>query len=95
MTLANVRARVFGREGGREGGRATWLTHGLDLCLQIVDHFATPGTPRAVFRQRYYAIESYFRAGKPIFVILGGEGAIAPSTGIYYPYIVQLAQVWT
>jgi hypothetical protein len=30
--------------------------------------------------------------GSPIFVIMGGEGAIEPSTGIYYPYVVTLAE---
>ena len=35
----------------------------------------------------YYQNDTFFGgAGSPIFVIMGGEGAIEPSTGIYYPY---------
>ena len=37
--------------------------------------------------------DSFFGgAGSPIFVIMGGEGAIEPSTGLYYPYVIELAQ---
>jgi hypothetical protein len=46
----------------------------------------------ATFQQRYYINETSFAgAGSPILVIMGGEGGIAPSTGIYYPSIVLLA----
>ena len=57
---------------------------------QRVDHFAST---EATFLQRYYLNESSFGGpGKPIICILGGEGAIEPSTGIFYPSIVLLAQ---
>ena len=40
--------------------------------------------------QRYYASSTHFRGpGNPIFLIMGGEGAIEPSTGLYYPFIVN------
>jgi hypothetical protein len=45
---------------------------------QLVDHFSVNSD---VFSQRYYKNDSYYREGGPIFVIMGGEGAIPPSTG--------------
>ena len=40
--------------------------------------------------QRYYTYGRHFRGpGSPIFIILGGEGAIEPSTGILYPFIAD------
>ena len=54
------------------------------------DHFSiTPCT----YSQRYYTNASSFGgAGSPIIVIMGGEGAIAPTTGIFYPSVVVLAE---
>ena len=60
----------------------------LALCIpsppyyfkeQLVDHFSVNS---ATFTQRYYKNDTYFQPGGPIFVIMGGEGAIPPSTGI-------------
>jgi hypothetical protein len=40
--------------------------------------------------QRYYVSEQYFQGpGHPIFLIFGGEGSIAPSTGLFYPFITE------
>ena len=40
--------------------------------------------------QRYYASNKYFKGpGSPIFLIMGGEGAIEPSTGLYYPFVAE------
>jgi hypothetical protein len=56
---------------------------------QLVDHFSTNN---AVFSQRYYEnFTSFAGPGSPIFVIMGGEGGIEPSTGIFYPYVIELA----
>ena len=66
---------------------------------QIVDHLAAddhddskhnyPNTNR--WTQRYYTSPAHF--GGPgngtIFVIMGGEGAMEPSTGIYYPFVAN------
>jgi hypothetical protein len=57
---------------------------------QVVDHFSTNSD---LFSQRYYMNDTFFQGpGSPILVIMGGEGAIEPSTGIYYPYVVDLAR---
>jgi hypothetical protein len=55
-----------------------------------VDHFSeNPST----FQQRYYMNDTAFGgAGFPIICIMGGEGAIEPNTGIFYPSIVVLAE---
>ena len=63
---------------------------------QLVDHHAssssTPYFGRE-FQQRYYDYTSHFAGpGNPIFLILGGEGAIEEETGIFYPFIVDLAE---
>ena len=57
---------------------------------QLVDHFSV--NP-ATYQQRYYLNDTAFAGtGSPILVIMGGEGAISPSTGIFYPSVVLLAQ---
>ena len=56
----------------------------------LVDHFSASS---ATYQQRYYQnLSSFAGPGAPIFCIMGGEGAIPPSTGIFYPSIVLLAQ---
>ena len=45
----------------------------------------------ATYSQRYYLNDTSFRGpGSPIFMIMGGEGAIPPSTGFFYPWIVNV-----
>ena len=41
--------------------------------------------------QRYYQCDTYFKkgVGNLILLILGGEGAIEPSEGLLYPFIVN------
>jgi pimeloyl-ACP methyl ester carboxylesterase len=57
---------------------------------QKVDHFAIDDR---TYLQRYYLNDTAFAGpGSPILMIMGGEGGIEPSTGIFYPSIVQLAQ---
>lgn len=54
---------------------------------QRVDHF---GTSDATFSQRYYSSDVHFKGpGHPIFVVIGGEGAVPPSTGLFYPFVVD------
>jgi len=49
----------------------------------------TPLTSR--FQQRYYENLTWWDgAGSPIICIMGGEGAIEPSTGIFYPWVRPL-----
>lgn len=56
---------------------------------QLVDHFSTSD---ATFSQRYYEnFTSFAGPGSPIFLIMGGEGGIEPSTGIFYPFVIELA----
>ena len=58
---------------------------------QLRDHFSL--TDFGTWQQRYYKNDTAFGgAGHPIICILGGEGGIAPSTGIFYPPVVILAQ---
>jgi len=55
---------------------------------QIVDHLATDNDER--WTQRYYIYQKHFEGpGNPIFVIMGGEGAIEPNFGIYYPFVAD------
>jgi pimeloyl-ACP methyl ester carboxylesterase len=57
---------------------------------QRVDHFSVDDR---TYQQRYYINDTSFAgAGSPIFMIMGGEAGIEPSTGIFYPSIVLLAQ---
>ena len=68
---------------------------------QIVDHLSqnnhneyttstTTSNNVSEWTQRYYASSTHFSGpGSPIFVIMGGEGAIEPSMGLYYPFIVN------
>lgn len=55
---------------------------------QKVDHFDVDSP--AVWSQRYYKWDKEFLGpGHPIFIIIGGEGGIPPSSGLYYPYITH------
>jgi len=54
---------------------------------QRVDHFSAASD---TFSQRYYMNASAFGGpGHPIVLIVGGEGAIPPTTGFFYPYVVH------
>eukprot|EP00966_Prymnesium_polylepis_P148313 3426147-Prymnesium_polylepis.2 len=54
----------------------------------LIDHF---GASSATYSQRYYLNDTAFSGpGSPIFMIMGGEGAIPPSTGFFYPWIVDV-----
>lgn len=59
---------------------------------QTIDHFAaTPSSKATSFAQRYYLNTSAFGGpGHPLLVIIGGEGAIPPSTGFFYPWVVDI-----
>ena len=53
---------------------------------QLVDHFSNSSS--AYYSQRYYEKADNFKGpGSPIFLVMGGEGAIPPSTGLFYPYV--------
>lgn len=55
---------------------------------QIVDHLDEDVT---YWTQRYYVFEDHFAGpGSPIFLVLGGEGAIEPSTGLYYAFVTHI-----
>ena len=57
---------------------------------QPIDHFAAPVANRT-FLQRYYLNDTSFAGpGHPLLVIMGGEGAIPPSTGFFYPWVVDV-----
>ena len=54
----------------------------------LVDHFS--GDART-YLQRYYVNATNFGGpGHPIICIMGGEGAIEPSTGFFYPYVASV-----
>jgi hypothetical protein len=69
---------------------------------QLVDHFSSGDAAASVhpplqirshtvWTQRYYAFEDHFRGpGSPIFVIMGGESNIEPSTGLLYPFVTNV-----
>ncbi len=50
----------------------------ISLLAGRIRLFHTPPPVRS-----YYKHDSFWTPGGPIFVIMGGEGAIEPSTGIY------------
>ena len=55
---------------------------------QRVDHFSTSA---ATYQQRFYLNETVFGgAGHPILFIIGGEGTVPPTTGFFYPFIVDI-----
>lgn len=54
---------------------------------QRVDHF---GTSAATFSQRYYLNDTQWQPGSPLLVIIGGEGAVPPSQGFFYPFVVDV-----
>jgi hypothetical protein len=64
--------------------------------LQLVDHLNSNDDDPHYWSQRYYSYGTYFQGpGHPIFLILGGEGAVSPQTGIFYPFVAnQLARRW-
>lgn len=56
---------------------------------QIVNHLS-PDDGDERWTQRYYTYPKHFEGpGHPIFVIMGGEGAIEPNFGIYYPFVAD------
>lgn len=58
---------------------------------QTLDHFAAPTLNGTTFPQRYYLNDTAFGGpGHPLLVIMGGEGAIPPSTGFFYPWVVDV-----
>jgi len=57
---------------------------------QIVDHLDPINNANRTWTQRYYMSDKYFGGpGSPIFIILGGEGEIRPSTGLFYPFVTE------
>jgi len=53
---------------------------------QIVDH--NNDNSEATYKQRFYEKGDYWSGpGAPIFLVMGGEGAIPPETGLFYPYV--------
>lgn len=55
---------------------------------QTIDHFSTS---TASFQQRFYMSDTHFKGpGSLIIVIMGGEGGISPSTGIFYPWVLEV-----
>ena len=55
---------------------------------QLIDHAAAGS---GTYSQRYYENATAFKGpGSPILMIMGGEGAIPPSTGLFYPWIVDV-----
>lgn len=55
---------------------------------QLVNHFSAASS---TYSQRYYEQKKYWRGpGSPIFMVMGGEGAIEPETGLFYPYINEV-----
>jgi hypothetical protein len=65
---------------------------------QLVDHLDTdlnnnnangPYSDKR-WTQRFYMYSNHFKGpGSPIFVVLGGESGIEPSTGLFYPFITD------
>eukprot|EP00804_Cyclotella_cryptica_P001729 CCRYP_009090-RA/>CCRYP_009090-RA protein AED:0.07 eAED:0.07 QI:0/-1/0/1/-1/1/1/0/558 len=56
---------------------------------QLVNHFSTdPDASSATWSNRYYKSTKYFKGpGSPIFVIIGGEGAL--DHGMLYPFVTE------
>jgi hypothetical protein len=56
---------------------------------QLVDHTNSSRQYKSLeWTQRYYESGQHFQgAGSPIFLIMGGEGAIPPETGLFYPFV--------
>jgi pimeloyl-ACP methyl ester carboxylesterase len=60
----------------------------LFFQYQIVNHLSAADERQ--WSQRYYKSSEFFGGpGSPIFLILGGEGAIEPTTGLAYPFIAN------
>ena len=56
--------------------------------LQNIDHLDPD--EKGLWTQRYYTYGKHFKGpGHPIFLILGGEGAISPKAGIFYPFVAD------
>lgn len=57
---------------------------------QLIDHVSNDYHCNNTWSQRYYQSSQYFRGpGSPIFLVLGGESVIEPSTGLIYPFITD------
>ena len=55
---------------------------------QLIDHF---GADTRTYSQRYYENSTWWGGpGHPIICIMGGEGEIKPSTGIFYPWVTDV-----
>ena len=55
---------------------------------QVVNHL--DDNDKRTYPQRYYTHNAYFQGpGSPIFLILGGEGAIEPGRGIMYSVVAE------
>ena len=60
----------------------------LQFDKQLIDHF---GANVGTYSQRYYENSTWWGGpGYPIICIMGGEGAIEPSTGIFYPWVTDV-----
>ena len=56
--------------------------HGAPRCASFDEEQA---------RAAFYEVDEHFAGpGSPIVCIIGGEGAVPPSTGIFYPWVVQV-----
>lgn len=60
---------------------------------QLVDHLCSDDCPynQQRWTQRYYTFGDHFGGpGSPIFLVLGGEGAIEPERGLYYGFVTNV-----
>jgi pimeloyl-ACP methyl ester carboxylesterase len=61
----------------------------IPAAPHFFDHDASGSA--AKFSQRYYLNDTAFAGpGSPILVIMGGEGSIEPSTGFFYPWVIDV-----
>ena len=62
----------------------------FDTQLVDHDHADVHASSPSYWSQRYYSMDDHFQGpGSPIFLIMGGEGNIEPSTGLYYPFVTH------
>jgi hypothetical protein len=97
----SVRRSLLGSDGSLAGllvrlGLGSLLAAHVSAGIPAAPHFFAQtvnhsnASDTRLYPQRYYTYENHFRGpGAPIFLILGGEGALEPSHGIMYSVVAE------
>jgi Serine carboxypeptidase S28 len=89
-TSTSAWSGVVGTPAATTATTAATASPALYYREQRVNHLADASEDNRTWSHRYYASDRYFAGpGRPIFLVLGGEGAMEPEHGLLYPFVTD------